>query len=213
MTRSDVETAAVGARVRTARHRLRLGRGRVARNAGLSRRELASFERGRGDMSVDKVRSLAGSLGVDVDELLLLGELDGHPAPSEVRIEDVLDVPDDLEGLESLPLAAHLEELDDVDESTERRKVPRTRKALDDAFEPVRNELDDVMRAADRMHAIGSEDDVRALICDLQHALGALRENRAFETALAVLDEARGAHEDAVREHASASWRSRGTSS
>ena len=211
VARADLETSTVGARVRTARSRLRLRRGRVARNAGFSRRELASFERGRREMSVEEIRSLAGSLGIDVGELLPPDELNDNPAPSELRIEDVLEVPDDLDGLAVLPPAEPLPELGEDDRRAERRRVPLKRTALDEAFGSVRAELDDVVQTADRMRAACSEDDVHALVYDLQRALGALRENVDFEVALERLDDARAEHHDVVTNHTSASWRSRRT--
>jgi transcriptional regulator with XRE-family HTH domain len=188
---------------------LRLRRATVARNAGLSRRELAKFERGRRDLSVDEVRSLAGSLGVDVGELLPADELRACPAPSEIRIEDVLEVPDDLECLDSLPPADPLPQLVGDVQPVERRKVPRARVDLDDCFSHVRSELDEVIKAADRLRAMGIDDDPRALVFDLQRTLGSLRENRQLEVALLRLAAARDAYRDTVEEHADASWRSR----
>ena len=38
--------------------------------AGFSPYELAATERGRRDLTIDELRSIAGSIGVDVDELL-----------------------------------------------------------------------------------------------------------------------------------------------
>ena len=209
MAKPEPESTTVGARVRTARNRLRLRRRRVARNAGLSRRELAAFERGNREMSVYQVRSVAGSLGVDVDELISADELNDNPGASELRIEDVLEVPADLGGLESLPPAPPLPELAEEARRVERRKVPLARATLDEAFNRVRHELDDVTQAADRMQAIGSEDDVRALVYELQRALSALRENRGFEAALAKFDEARAAYNDTMANHSLASWQTR----
>jgi transcriptional regulator with XRE-family HTH domain len=209
MARTEVDASAVGQRVRSARGRLRLNRSIVARNAGLSRRTLAAFERGRRDLSVDEVRSLAGSLGVDVGDLLPLDEMHAGPAPSQIRIEDVLDVPVDIDGLEAIPMTEPLPQLDRVASPVERRKVPRTRIDLDTSFLRVRSELDDVVRAAERLAAMGPDDNPRALIYDLQRALGSLREDGELEAALAELARARVAHHEAAEEHSGTSWESR----
>src|SRR5215510_12214330 len=100
MAAGRLETTVIGARIRSTRRRLGLKRRPVAANAGLSRRRLAKFERGRAAMSVDDVRSVAGSLGVDISELVDVDHeddnttdamLDTEPSPSDIRIDDLFD--------------------------------------------------------------------------------------------------------------------------
>gem|GEM_PF-2585973 len=60
----------VGRQLRQVRRRQGLSRSDVARSAGLTRRELAAYERGRMVIPESDLWCLAGSCGVDVDELL-----------------------------------------------------------------------------------------------------------------------------------------------
>jgi transcriptional regulator with XRE-family HTH domain len=67
MATGSLEAPGVGARVRTVRKQLGFTRRRVAVNASFSRRELASFERGCLTVTPAKVRSVAGSLEVEIE--------------------------------------------------------------------------------------------------------------------------------------------------
>ncbi|MEX2267965.1 MAG: helix-turn-helix domain-containing protein [Acidimicrobiia bacterium] len=60
----------VGRQLRHVRRKQGLSRSEVARSAGLTRRELAAYERGRTDVPESDLWCLAGSCGVDVAELL-----------------------------------------------------------------------------------------------------------------------------------------------
>lgn len=63
-------TRDVGRNLRQVRKQQGLSRSAVARSAGLTRRELAAYERGRVDVPESDLWCLAGSCGVDVGELL-----------------------------------------------------------------------------------------------------------------------------------------------
>ncbi len=63
-------TKQVGRQLRQVRRKQGLSRGDVARSAGLTRRELAAYERGRVEVPDSDLWCLAGSCGVDVTELL-----------------------------------------------------------------------------------------------------------------------------------------------
>lgn len=60
----------VGRQLRHVRRKQGLSRSEVARSAGLTRRELAAYERGRAEVPESDLWCLAGSCGVDVSELL-----------------------------------------------------------------------------------------------------------------------------------------------
>jgi transcriptional regulator with XRE-family HTH domain len=63
-----------------------LSRAQVARSAGLTRRELRSYERGRATIPDVDLRSIAGSCGVDVAELLVrAGAATDGTGPGGVR--------------------------------------------------------------------------------------------------------------------------------
>ncbi|MFM8303596.1 MAG: helix-turn-helix domain-containing protein, partial [Actinomycetota bacterium] len=59
-----------GRQLRAVRKAQGLSRSEVARSAGLTRRELAAYERGRNPVPDSDLWCLAGSCGVDVDDLL-----------------------------------------------------------------------------------------------------------------------------------------------
>jgi len=69
----------VGRQLRNVRRKQGLSRAEVARSAGLTRRELAAYERGRVEIPESDLWCLAGSCGVDVGELL--------PQRTELRID------------------------------------------------------------------------------------------------------------------------------
>ncbi|MBM3661152.1 MAG: helix-turn-helix transcriptional regulator, partial [Actinobacteria bacterium] len=60
----------VGRHLRAVRKAKGLSRAEVARSAGLTRRELAAYERGRSAVPDSDLWCLAGSCGVDVGELV-----------------------------------------------------------------------------------------------------------------------------------------------
>src|SRR4029079_6991029 len=60
----------LGRNLRQVRKKQGLSRAEVARSAGLTRRELAAYERGRSEVPESDLWCLAGSCGVDVAELL-----------------------------------------------------------------------------------------------------------------------------------------------
>ena len=64
------EPREVGRQLRHVRRKQGLSRSEVARSAGLTRRELAAYERGRAEVPESDLWCLAGSCGVDVSELL-----------------------------------------------------------------------------------------------------------------------------------------------
>jgi transcriptional regulator with XRE-family HTH domain len=72
----------VGRQLRHVRRKQGLSRAEVARSAGLTRRELAAYERGRVEIPDSDLWCLAGSCGVDVGELL--------PQRDELRIDSDL---------------------------------------------------------------------------------------------------------------------------
>ncbi len=202
-----LETSEIGARIRLVRRRLGLKRRPVAANAGLSRRRLAKFERGRASMSVDDVRSVAGSLGVDVSDLVDRGDgratdathatTEIEPEPSEIRIDDLLDTE---------PFA----DLVEPPSRPERRRVPRSRTNLEQSFARVWSQLEDVVRAADRLVEAGAEDDVGALVESLERELDALRADPDFQRAIEQHAAARAAFETAAEAARRTSWKSRG---
>ena len=200
MATGRLEASEVGARVRSERKRLGFTRRRATRNAGFSRRQLASFERGRRPMTVDQVRSVAGSLGVDVDEFL--PDVD-EPAPADVRIEDIFDeLP--------VPVTDPLPEL--VAPATpldERRKAPRARAKLDQAFACAWGQIAEVTRCCEQVSAAGADDDIGGLLDELVTAVAQLRENPELERAIECHRGALAAYEWAVADADTSSWRSR----
>jgi len=80
--RDDQPSRGVGRQLRHVRRKQGLSRSEVARSAGLTRRELAAYERGRVQIPESDLWCLAGSCGVDVGELL--------PHRDELRIDSSL---------------------------------------------------------------------------------------------------------------------------
>ena len=110
----DASPKAVGRRLRKIRIDQGLARGAAARSAGLTRRELARYERGRRHLRIGELRSIAGSCGVELDALLPPESLDSPLSfvetaarvepwvPEDLTVQS-LDSPDDpLDVLESL---------------------------------------------------------------------------------------------------------------
>lgn len=192
------EMLEVGARVRTVRKRLGFHRRQVAHNAGLSTHKLASLERGRRHPTIDEVRSIAGSLGVEVDEFL--SGVD-QPLPTDLRIDDVLD---ELPTVDPLPA----NEIPSA-QLRERRKAPRAEAKLERSFAQVRAQLDDVADSCHQLAAAGAEDDVGPLLDELEEALTQLRADPAFSAAVDRHRDAIATYGTAVDVADAASWRSR----
>src|SRR5689334_3836681 len=75
----------MGSHLRAVRRRKGLSLSEVARGAGLNRRELVNYERGKADIPESDLWVLAGSIGVDVSELVPPAPAtpDVPPAPSD----------------------------------------------------------------------------------------------------------------------------------
>ena len=136
-----------GHRVRDARKRRKLSRRRVATDAGFAAHELASVERGHRPLTIADLRSLAGSIGVEVSELLPDGTIiEDIPPPHEMRIEDLLwpsvESPD-LEGAEE-----HNPYRLVAPGFVERRTVPIASARLNRAFAKLREHTEKVAESA-----------------------------------------------------------------
>ena len=197
-----------GRRVRDVRKRRKLSRRRVAADAGFAARELASIERGRRALSVHDLRSLAGSIGVEVTALLPDGTvLDDTPPADEMRIEDLLEqsvASSDLEaGSEHDPYRG----MDPV--FVERRKVPIASARLTRTFAELRAHTERVTEYCALLQGADAADDVPALLAQLQRSLAALEEDTVFAECLARHEEAREEYLRAARESNEQSWQMR----
>ena len=157
-------------------------------------------------MSVDDVRSVAGSLGVDISELVDVDHeddnttdamLDTEPSPSDIRIDDLFDTAPFADLVEPLP-------------RPERRRLPRARTSLEQSFADAWAPLEDVVRAAEQLVEAGAEDDIGALVVTLEQELDALRTAPDFERAVEHHAEALAAFADAADSARNSSWQSRG---
>jgi transcriptional regulator with XRE-family HTH domain len=84
--RNEPSPKDVGRHLRQVRKQQGLSRGVVARSAGLTRRELAAYERGRAEVPESDLWCLAGSCGVEVSQLLPQREsLQINPRPGHDR--------------------------------------------------------------------------------------------------------------------------------
>jgi transcriptional regulator with XRE-family HTH domain len=192
------EILEVGARVRTVRRRLGFRRRQVAHSAGLSTYELASLERGRRPPTIDEVRSIAGSLGVDVDEFL--SGVD-QPHPDDLRIDDILDALPDAEPLPAneTPSAP----------SRERRKAPRAWSKLERSSTKAKAQMDDVTRTCERIASAEADDDLGALVDELEDALTKLRASSEFSNAVEQQRTSIATYATAVADAERSSWKSR----
>jgi len=208
MTHDAALPRETGQRVRDARKHRNLPRRSVAVNAGFSTHELAAAERGRRALTVDELRSLAGSIGVELDALLPDGcSVEAIPPADEVRIEDLL-----------TPVAAS-PELEaalgssargvDAPEFVERRRAPIASTQLNRAFEDLRARIADVSQCCARLHAADADDDVAALLADLHVAVTALDRDPAFAEALTRHTSAREDYSQTAQEAEQQSWRNR----
>jgi transcriptional regulator with XRE-family HTH domain len=210
----DVETSLpreTGSRVRTTRRRHKLSRRRVAADAGFSARELTSIERGRRTLTVVDLRSLAGSIGVDVAELLPVGYVvDDGPPPDEVRIEDFLTAATD----SSAPTEAFdIGPLGRGDAApVERRQLPTASARLAQAFSALRAHTDELVEHCASVPTAHATDDVASLLTELRRALDRLDHDSAFTECLARFEEAREVYLHATRESSRQSWRARAVS-
>ncbi len=66
----------IGSSIRGARRASGLSRHRVARSAGLTRRELSRYERGKAVPGRRDVTALAGACGIDVHEMITADVMD-----------------------------------------------------------------------------------------------------------------------------------------
>ncbi len=64
--------------------------------------------------------------------------------------------------------------------STERRRDLATRNRVEDSWNDVRSQMDDVIRRCVRVSSIGSGDDVRELIDDLEIEIRRLKVSQGF---------------------------------
>ena len=170
-----------GARLRAVRELAGLSSRDIARAAGISKRELAAVERGKHRLTQDELRSLAGALGVDPEVLVSagLGELDQQTSDGE-RTDEVIghdpdqwhEVPETAADLPAaLPVNLPI---------VERRRDLSTRKRVEDSWNDVRSHMDGVIRQCMRVSTIGSGDDVRELIDDLEIEIRRLKVSHAF---------------------------------
>lgn len=67
---AELSPGRIGELLRTARHDRALGPEYVARGAGVARRDVSRWERGRSRPTVDELVRLAGALGMSIDELV-----------------------------------------------------------------------------------------------------------------------------------------------
>jgi transcriptional regulator with XRE-family HTH domain len=197
-----------GQLVRDARKHRNLPRRRVANNAGFSTHELASAERGRRPLTVEELRSLAGSIGVEVEALLPDGcSIETIPAPDDIRIEDLL-----------IPVVASPELEAALGSSArgvaapdfvERRRVPIASAQLTRAFADLRARIADVSQCCARLQDAEAADDVAARIAALHVAVTALERDPAFAEALARHTSAREDYRRTAQEVTRQSWRNR----
>jgi transcriptional regulator with XRE-family HTH domain len=207
----DIDTSLpreTGQRVRDARKRRKLSRRRVATNAGFSVSELASAERGRRPLTVDDLRSLSGSIGVELDDLLPDGcVVEAVPPPDDVRIEDLLTPAGDSRELEiALGSSAHSSA---APEFVERRQVPIASARLARAFADVRASSEEVTRCCALVQSADASDDLPARIAQLRHALSALEYSTTFADAVSRYRDAREEYEQSAQVASTRSWRTR----
>ena len=197
-----------GQRVRDARKHRNLPRRRVAVNAGFSTRELASAERGRRAITVGELRSLAGSIGVELDALLPDGcSVEAIPPSDDVRIEDLLTPVAASPELEAALGASARGEA--APEFVERRRVPMASAQLTRAFSDLRARIADVSQCCARLQAADIDDDIGALLAELHVAVTALERDPAFAEALTRHESAREDYRQTAQEVAQQSWRNR----
>jgi transcriptional regulator with XRE-family HTH domain len=199
-----------GQRVRDARKRRKLSRRRVAINAGFSVRELAAVERGRRALGVDELRSLSGSIGVEIDDLVPDGYVvEERPPTDDIRIEDLLTpvaASPDLEA--ALRRRGHD---DPGTEPVERRKVPIASAQLARAFADLRASSEAVTRCCALVQSADVTDDLPALHEMLRRALAKLEEDASFAANVTRYQDARDEYLRAARDASAQSWRARAT--
>jgi transcriptional regulator with XRE-family HTH domain len=189
-----------GMYIRTVRKDKGLSRRAVARAAGFSRRELNAFEQGRREPSLSDWRCLAGSLGVDLDEVAPLEVLfrDGQETQDQ-RIEVFLGGSDP--GRPALDLA--IEHLDDavavdgagingtgIDPAGAYDRLPtgaedwratRARKRVERRWRDLHARVADVSHSYERVMRAGPADDLHELLIELEEATQRVRTSAAFE--------------------------------
>jgi transcriptional regulator with XRE-family HTH domain len=197
-----------GHRVRDARKRRKLSRRRVATDAGFAVHELASVERGHRPLTIADLRSLAGSIGIEVDDLLPDDcVVEDAPPPDDVRIEDLLRPTDDSYELEvALGSSAYSST---APEFVERRKVPIASARLNRAFVKLREHTEKVRESCAVLQTADATDDVAALLENLQGTLTALAHDGAYAECLAEYQRAREEYLRSTRWSSRQSWRTR----
>jgi transcriptional regulator with XRE-family HTH domain len=188
--------------------RRKLSRRRVATDAGFAAHELASVERGHRPLTIADLRSLAGSIGVEVSELLPDGTIiEDIPPPHEMRIEDLLSPSvesPDLEGAEE-----HNPYRLVAPGFVERRTVPIASARLNRAFVKLREHTEKVRESCAVLQTADATDDVAALLENLQGTLTALAHDGAYAECLAEYQRAREEYLRSTRWSSRQSWRTR----
>ena len=167
----------LGARIRAVRELAGADPRDVAKQAGMSRRELQAAERGAKRLSTDELRAIAGALGID-PEVLVGASFEGAPARTAVaepgRRHDLR--PADADWPPALPVNAP---------NPERRKDLVTRERIERSWRDVRNEMSDALTSCARLVSAGSGDDIRRLLERLERDLTQLKSKHAFLRSLA----------------------------
>ncbi len=185
---AESPAASPGAHVAALRRAKGLSRHEVARAAGFTIREIAAFEQGRRELTANDRFCLAGSLGVDPEELA--GSVDGVPETvgtadevawlAIVRNDDALEDDEVLtvEALRALsePTAADATTVDAIDDDVD----PKTRELLDRRWQDVQAQLDAATEQCRLLTEAGPEHDVARLVADVEAAARRLRKSRSF---------------------------------
>ena len=145
-----VSATVTGMRVRAVRELGGRSRSEIARAAGLSRRDLAAVERGDRALSRSEAHAIADALDVDGDAFLAADEL--ASIPRAVVTCDHVDEPERTEPVTTPSTPA---------------PAPRTH----ERERALRNGIDDVLDACARVSEARTDDDVYALLRDLEATL------------------------------------------
>ena len=189
-----------GTYIRTVRKDKGLSRRAVARAAGFSRRELNAFEQGRREPSLTEWRCLAGSLGVDLDEVaplevlfrdgqetqdqridVFLGDSDPGRSVLDLAIEHL----DDAIGVDGVgtngarndPTGAY----DRLPTGVEDWRATRARKRVERRWRDLHARVADVSHSYERVMRAGPADDLHELLIELEEATQRVRTSAAFE--------------------------------
>ncbi len=188
-TPSESPDTSPGARIAALRRAKRLSRHEVARAAGFTVREIAAFEQGRRQLTANDRFCLAGSLGVDPDELAAV--VDGVPetvgTADEVawlaivrNDEDGLD-DDEVLTVDALRALSEPAPSDDTNTADLDGDVdPKTREVLDRRWQDVQAQLDAAAERCRLLAAAGPDQDVARLVADVEAEARRLRKSRTF---------------------------------